>query len=427
METAADSVASDGIGCTSQLEHALHSGLMQMGLELMTALLTSDLALEDNYEKSAGERNGGRHAKTVTTVFGDVRIPARTYYHKTSSGHFPWDDRMGLCGSYTPAVIADALRLASIHNYEEAAQEFARSHAFPISPDAIRDIVIANATKARLFLDLDASTADTRRADRAYILGDGTGISMFGKYLEGVKGKDGGRAKTREVKLGAIFTGSVKKGEPHRDEDSTTYVATTMRWREFGAGLRKEFDRRFPTKPAQTIFLTDGGKWLRSIRDNFFPFATMVLDLFHALDHLKGILALLGFKEGSDEFKAQFGKWRRSIKAGRIKSVVRKIEELETEKNRAELEKKLQYYRDNFDRMNYGEYSEKFWFVGSGVVESGCKCVVQQRMDNSGMHWSIDGAEALLMIRAMYKSGRLDEYTNWLVKDLDQVVFRAVA
>lgn len=348
METAADSVASDGIGCTSQLEHALHSGLMQMGLELMTALLTSDLALEDNYEKSAGERNGGRHAKTVTTVFGDVRIPARTYYHKTSSGHFPWDDRMGLCGSYTPAVIADALRLASIHNYEEAAQEFARSHAFPISPDAIRDIVTANATKARLFLDLDASTADTRRADRAYILGDGTGISIFGKYLEGVKGKDGGRAKTREVKLGAIFTGSVKKGEPHRDEDSTTYVATTMRWREFGAGLRKEFDRRFPMKPAQTIFLTDGGKWLRSVRDNF-------------------------------------------------------------------------------DRMNYGEYSDKFWFVGSGVVESGCKCVVQQRMDNSGMHWSIDGAEALLMIRAMYKSGRLDEYTNWLVKDLDQVVFRPVA
>ena len=61
-----------------------------------------------------------------------------------------------------------------------------------------------------------------------------------------VKGKDGKEAKTREVKLAALFAGSLKKGRPCRDEDSTTYVATAARWEDFGRMARREFDRRFP-------------------------------------------------------------------------------------------------------------------------------------------------------------------------------------
>jgi len=435
MERAADSVASDGIGCTSQLENALHSGLMQMGLEMMTALLTSESAREDGYEKSAGERNGGRHAKTITTVFGDVRVEGRTYYHETRreggktvrAGHFPWDERMGLRGAYTPAVVADILRLAAIHNYAEAAAEFSKSHGFPISADAIRDVVIACSDTSEAFGRLAAECRGEKRRPLVYIEGDGVGISMFRRHLEGVKGKDGKPAKTREVKLGVVFTGGMKKGEPCRDDDSTTYVATAMRWEEFGRTLRAEYDRRFPDAPLVTIFLTDGGKWLRSVHDNFFPQSIMILDLFHALEHLKDILKELGFKEGTEEFQRQFRSWKRSIKAGGIKSVVKKIEAMAGDARRPAVEKKLQYYRDNFDRMEYRKYSENGWFVGSGVVESGCKCVVRQRLDNSGMHWSVDGAESLLPIRAFYKSGRLDEYANWLVKDLEQVAFRATA
>ena len=53
--------------------------------------------------------------------------------------------------------------------------------------------------------------------------------------------------------------------------------------------------------------------------------------------------------------------------------------------------KKLQYFRDNFDRMKYDEYSLNGWFVGSEAAESACKCVVQQRLDRWGMHWSLKG------------------------------------
>lgn len=114
------------------------------------------------------------------------------------------------------------------------------------------------------------------------------------------------------------------------------------------------------------------------------------------------------------------------FKEGRAGAVVEEAGRMaDGGKNAAEVDRKLQYYRDNYDRMRYDEYILNGWFIGSGVVESGCKCVVQQRLGLSGMHWSPRGAEALLPIRALYKSGRLDEFHNWRVRGLEQVAFDA--
>jgi len=399
--------------------------------EIMEALLTSEASVRDAYDREKGERHGGTHEKDVATLFGLVGPVPRIYFHRkggdgTKHGHYPWDERMGLMGQYTPAVVSEVLRLAAMHSYEEAAQEFENAHGWRLSPDAMRGIVLDSSDDAAKFHQLCEAVKQGTRTGLAYVLGDGTGISMFRKYLKGIKGKDGKEAKTREVKLAAFFTGSPKKGKPCRDEDSTTYVATAARWEDFGRMARREFDRRFPLVPDKTIFLTDGGKWLRSVHDNFFPFATMILDIYHALEHLREIMKLLGLKEKTEEWTQRFRRWKRMFKEGRVETVVKEAEKMaDGGKNAAEVDKKLQYYRDNYDRMKYDEYVLNGWFIGSGVVESGCKCVVQQRLDLSGMHWSLQGAEALLPIRALYKSGRLDEFRNWRVRDLEQLAFRA--
>ena len=87
------------------------------------------------------------------------------------------------------------------------------------------------------------------RAEIVCVMGDGTGMPMRRECLRGVKGKDG-RAKTREVKAGAIFVASkTRDNEPHRNLDTTTYVATTHRREKFGKYLRNEFDRSFAAPP----------------------------------------------------------------------------------------------------------------------------------------------------------------------------------
>ena len=219
--------------------------------ELMEALLTSEAATRNDYERMPGERHGGVHKKKVVTLFGQVGPIPRAYYHSKGdgdggAGRYPWDERMGLLGKHTPAVVSEVLRLAAIHGYEEAAQEFENAHGFRISPDTMRDIVIGDAATAAEFNLTCGHVEQEQRETLAYVLGDGTGISMFRRYLEGVKGKDGKEAKTREVKVAAFFTGSMKKGKPCRDEDSTTYIATTERWEESGRMSRRAYSVSLP-------------------------------------------------------------------------------------------------------------------------------------------------------------------------------------
>ena len=84
---------------------------------------------------------------------------------------------------------------------------------------------------------------------------------------------------------------------------------------------RREFDRRFPLTPEVTVFLSDGGNWTKSVHDNDFPFAVMILDIFHALEHLREIMKLLGYKEGSEEWAQCFSRWKRMFKKGRVKDL----------------------------------------------------------------------------------------------------------
>jgi hypothetical protein len=55
------------------------------------------------------------------------------------------------------------------------------------------------------------------------------------------------------------------------------------------------------------------------------------------------------------------------------------------------VDKELNYFQRNREKMRYGEFREKGYFVGSGVVEAGCKTVIGQRAKLSGMRWSEDG------------------------------------
>ena len=59
--------------------------------------------------------------------------------------------------------------------------------------------------------------------------------------------------------------------------------------------------------------------------------------------------------------------------------------------------------------MRYQHFRSRGLFVGSGVVEAGCKSVIGQRLKQSGMHWSQPGAAGILTLRAQGASRRWDE------------------
>ena len=394
--------------------------------ELMAELLAAGAATAKDYDPEPGERNAGSHGKKIVTLFGELPEIRRAYYWNGRSrrGHYPFDDRLGLVGRYTPAAANEMARYAVCHPYKDAAEGFSRNHAFRVSPDTIREVVGMRYDESSAFVkgsgDGTRDAAD-EKARAVCVMADGTGMPMRKECLKGARGKDG-RAKTREVKAGAIFVASkTKDNEPHRDLDTTTYVATTHRREKSGKYLRLEFDRRFGREPDTVLYITDGGKWLHSIHESEFPFAIEILDAYHAVEHLKPLLAGLGIKENSKEWKYRHHYWSECIKAGKVQNVLDYIWKNMKARLGKDAMREYKYYRSNAGRMKYDEYRANGWFIGSGVIESGCKTVIGQRFKQSGMIWSLKGAKALLPLRTLYKSNRLEEFFAYLVKDLRQV------
>ncbi len=160
---------------------------------------------------------------------------------------------------------------------------------------------------------------------------------------------------------------------------------------------------------------------MHSIHESDLPFAVEILDVYHTVEHLKPLMAGLRIKENSKEWKYRHHYWSECIKAGKVKNVLDYI----WKNMRARLGKvamrEYKYYRCNAGRMKYDEFRANGWCIGSGVIESRCKTVIGQRFKQSGMIWSLKGAKALLPLRTLYKSNRLEELFEYLVKDLRHV------
>ncbi len=413
---------------TLELEDRLREESAGLCREVMGLLLNAPGVAVPEDRPRAGEARAGVRARDVLTLFGRVRVGGRAYYHDAAagSGRFPADDALGLVGGATPALAKRAVEAALKEPYAAAAASLGKA----LTPDLTADVLKAGpralAGAAARFPREGPAGGAGAGAPCAAVLADGTGMPMRRRELRGAKGRGpGGKAKTREAKVGAVFAVTPAPGEPDaraRVRGSTTYTATLGRKAEFADALRAEFDRRFPAPPPVTLFISDGAKWLRGLRRTHFPFAAEILDFFHACEHLAPLLDLAGLKGG--ERRRTFRKWRKWLKAGRAARLIETAEDLASGAGPAkarEWKKALRYFRDNRDRMKYDEYLAKGWFIGSGVVESACKSLVGQRFKQPGMRWSRKGADALLPFRAAYLSGKYDELWTFILGDRKMV------
>jgi len=246
-----------------------------------------------------------------------------------------------------------------------------------------------------------------------YVEVDGTGVPMVAAELAGRAGKQpDGSAKTREVKLGCVFTQSQCEadGEPVRDYRSTTYVGSFEPAQEFGARIRAEAFRRGLGRAERVVFLGDGAAWVWELARINFPAAVQILDLFHALQRLHALCEGL-YGPASPGAKRTEDQWAALLKADRVTEVIAaarvRLRDLGDQPDPS-LETQIAYFEHHQQRMLYLSYHNQGLFYGSGVVEAGCKTVVGQRLKQSGMFWSEPGAQSVLTLRCLLLSDRWD-------------------
>ncbi len=248
-----------------------------------------------------------------------------------------------------------------------------------------------------------------------YVSCDGTGIPMVPAALQGRKGKqEDGSAVTREVKLGCVFTQTTtnEEGFPIRDPASTSYVGAIETAEIFGWRLYAEAVRRGLHRAGRVVVLGDGALWIRNLAEHHFPQATHIVDLYHVREHVSDLSKILGGSEPAQVAERR-KRWWTALDAGDIEAILDNAKEEglpEDPEKREAAEIQLAYLDNNRERMRYAKFRALGLFVGSGVVEAGCRTVIGQRLKQSGMEWSVRGANAIIALRCTLQSGRFEDY-----------------
>jgi hypothetical protein len=243
---------------------------------------------------------------------------------------------------------------------------------------------------------------------------DGTGVPVVKKETLGRKGKQAGQpAHTREAKLGCVFTQTCwdEEGYAIRDPDSTTYVGAIETAEEFGKRLYLEAWKRGWSRAKKKVVLGDGAEWIWNLAHQHFPGAIQIVDLYHARQHLWELVRKL-YPNDEVQQKRWIMVQQNRLDKGKIEKLVLALRSIETtnpevaEKLRTEAE----YFERNAERMRYPTFRSQHLFVGSGVIEAGCKTVIAARLKRSGMFWTVRGANAILALRCCHFNARFEDY-----------------
>jgi hypothetical protein len=401
-----------------ELELLVRSALFQSASALVGAILQQAAERSDAaYQLKPGEQRKGRETLQVQCLFGTFPLARDYYYHPGKhQGHYPADAALGLEVSYTPALARlICLEGADEPGYERAQRHLAETGGIEVSARQIQRVVQRVGQDAQAWQEREAQPG---RCDAPimYVSGDGTGVPMRRKELAGRKGKQpDGTAKTRQVYLGCVFTQhrTDEAGHPVRDYESTTYVSSFKSIAEFGPCLRQEAVRRGLGDAGQVVLLIDGAHGLENMGKDCFKDSVQIVDFYHAVEHAGRVLeALLG--KNHPDHKARQQRWAKRLLKDKVGALIKETRQACIGQPQAlAVDEELGYFDRNIQRMQYGSFRAAGYFIGSGVVEAGCKTVIGARCKQSGMFWSLPGAENVLALRCIHSSRRLNQFWKY--------------
>ncbi len=359
--------------------------------------------------------------KNVLTVLGLVKIN-RAYYYDSEGGKgfCPKDEALDIEGtSFSPGVRRIMGRVGAYRAFRLGQEDIKEMVGIDITAKEIERISHELGGQAEEFMqqDADIEPADNiisiKTIPKMYVCMDGTGVPVVKAETVNRQGKVEGEAKTREAKLGCVFTQTTvdREGRPIRDDDSTSYVGAIERAEEFGKRIYDEAKRRGIDSAKRVCVIGDGAPWIWNIADEHFYGATQIVDLYHAREHYWNV-AKVFFANDNKKMHNWTKKRRKELNNGDVEAVIATIKRLKplTKCEKELCEKEIGYFQKNKERMRYDDFRRLGLFVGSGVLEAGCRTVIGQRLKQSGMHWSIAGANSIIALRCCLLSGRWEDF-----------------
>lgn len=210
-----------------------------------------------------------------------------------------------------------------------------------------------------------------------------------------------------------------------QDQDGVVVSATdeTFRW------LAQEVTQRNPGAHKPTVWLMDGQKslWEAAERDLPQDNTVDILDLLHATPRIWEAAHLFYPRNSDQALDFVYDRVLRILQ-GDVRSVVSGLRQMGSKrklrgKKRDKLAKLCGYLQNNAHRMRYDEYLALGYPIASGVIEGACRHFVKDRMERSGMRWTIASAQAMLDVRSTYLNGDWDTFMSYRIESETQRLY----
>jgi Uncharacterised protein family (UPF0236) len=406
----------------------VRSAMHRAGATALTELLRFPVPDSDHHAVACGCGRQAHYrelrAKPVLTAVGTVNV-TRPYYlcPHCHVGQFPADVELDIENTeMSPGVRRMQALVGQEAPFEHGRAQMKLLADLEVTTKAVErtaeaiggDIAAREQQEIQRAVQLDLPIVVGQPIPILYVQMDGTGVPVVKKETEGRKGKADGPAHTREAKLGCVFTQTKwdKEGFAIRDPDSTTYVGAIETAEEFGRRLYLETWNRGWSRAAKKVVIGDGAEWIRNLVETHFPGAIQIVDLYHARQHLWEVTRALHPNDPVSQKAWMKVHQKRLLDKGKIEKLVAALRSLHhtnpevVEKIRTEAD----YFEKNAERMRYPKFRRQHLFVGSGVIEAGCKSVIGSRLKQSGMFWTVRGANAILALRCCHLNGRFEDY-----------------
>jgi hypothetical protein len=411
------------------IEMAVRSAMHRAGAAALSELLHFPAPANPHHKVACpcGQQATYRElrSKPLLTVVGRVQI-SRPYYlcPHCHSGQFPADVELDVEKTeFSPGVRRMQALVGQEAPFDHGREQMNVLAGLQVTTKSVErtaeaigeDIAQREQQQIQRAVQLDLPIEIGEPIPILYVQMDGTGVPVVKKETQGRLGKMAGQpAHTRETKLGCVFTQTHwdKKGYAIRDADSTTYTGAIETAVEFGKRIYVEAWKRGWSRAKKKVVIGDGAEWIWNLVAEHFPGAIQIVDLYHARQHLWEVARQLYAHEEVQQKAWMKVHQKRLLDKGKIEKLVGLLRSVDTanpqiaEKIRTEAD----YFERNAERMRYPAFRRLHLFVGSGVIEAGCKTVIGSRLKQSGMFWTVRGANAILALRCSHLNGRFEDY-----------------
>jgi hypothetical protein len=319
---------------------------------------------------------------------------------------FPLDEELELLsGKLTPYGHERLVKLSSYVPFEKAVELFEDFMGIKVSKD-VGQRYTEEAGAIYEEMQREESEGIQKKRPRARVMPNRLQVSADGCMLPLLHGE---WAEVKTLVIGEVQPAVLKEGEKVVHTRNLSYFSRKVSSAEFERLSLVEMHRRGVENAKEVAAVMDGADWEQSYIDYHCPRAVRILDFAHAAEHISQVGEFL-YGEHTPASQTWLEKHLHQLKHTGPKKVLLELQKLQRKHPQEQaITGNLAYLKKREKQIQYPTFQAQGWPIGSGIVESGNKLVVEARMKGAGMHWHEAHVNPMLALRNIICSDRWKE------------------